>query len=765
MSIIRSLGRESDVCACAHWSGRLLLAALISLTIAPLTLSAQTPARDSIRADSSARADSLRQVQRLNPVVTTAARDARELRRLPVSMSVVDSATLAKTSTISLSEALRTVPGVRADGLFGGDDVKLSIRGSGVRSGFGVRGIGVLLDGVPITEPDGQTRLDLLELGSARRIEVVRGPASALYGGAGSGGVINIITKTGREAPGLTLRMLGGGMGVDSALSRKIDGAWGGARGPVDAYLQASWTDLDGYRSHAWNDMRRANARVNWQAAADTRVGFDASWSTLDMRIPGALTRPEWVTAPTTAEPNNVLNDFARRDERWRAGARLTHAIAGGASGTIDGFAFLSGRTLDHPIFRYIDQNQHRVQLGAKHAIEFDAAAVRTRLTTGVDYDRAYGASWQYANVGGSRVLDRVCVSDAARGISSIPCVDQRTAFPTIGAYGQTESSIGRLTATLGARYDRVTYDIDDRIIAANSIEQQFGQLSPKLALSWQVARGVSTYLSIARGFDVPTSGELTASPDTLRGLNTDLEPARLVNYELGAKALVGDRMLVDVALFRTDVDGEFISRSVIIPGVTFPRTIYENVGESRRLGFESSATAYLAPSFDATASYTLAAYTLRRFAGTEIGPDFLPVQRDYAGNQMPGVPRHRAAVELRWRPADAVSTTLWGEWQSRTYIDNANTPDGFVYVRQTRTGMPPLELAVPFGALPSYGLVHASASWRVRAVDLFASVQNLLDRDYVSNAAINAANGRFYYPGAGRTLMLGVTLSAFGGQ
>ncbi|MFY7923845.1 MAG: TonB-dependent receptor plug domain-containing protein, partial [Gemmatimonas sp.] len=129
-----------------------------------------------------ATADSAARARALNPVVTTATRDARELRKLPVSVTVIDTTTLARTSQVSLTEALRTVPGVIAGNLFGGDDVRLSIRGSGARGGFGVRGIGILLDGVPITEPDGQTRLDQLDLGAARSIEIVRGPGSAMYG-------------------------------------------------------------------------------------------------------------------------------------------------------------------------------------------------------------------------------------------------------------------------------------------------------------------------------------------------------------------------------------------------------------------------------------------------------------------------------------------------------------------------------------------------------------------------------------------------------
>lgn len=204
--------------------------ALLAVSL-PLTLHAQRVTQERTKADSAAQ-DSTRKARALNPVVTTATRDQRELRKLPVSMTVIDTNTINRTSTVSLTEALRTVPGVIAGNLFGGDDVRLSIRGSGARGGFGVRGVGLLLDGVPITEPDGQTRLDQLDLGAARSIEIVRGPGSAMYGGAASGGVVNVITRSGRELQGVSLRVTGGGFGFDSVNLRKVDLSMGGAEAP-----------------------------------------------------------------------------------------------------------------------------------------------------------------------------------------------------------------------------------------------------------------------------------------------------------------------------------------------------------------------------------------------------------------------------------------------------------------------------------------------------------------------------------------------------
>lgn len=747
--------------------------------VAPLPAQSTRPASsraDSLRADSTARA------RALNPVVTTATRDARELRTLPVSVTVVDTTTIGRTSQVSLSEALRTVPGVIAGNLFGGDDVRLSIRGSGARGGFGVRGVGILLDGVPITEPDGQTRLDQLDLGAARSIEIVRGPGSAMYGGAASGGVVNVITRSGRELQGLSVRMTGGGFGFDSVNLRRVDLAAGGARGAFDAYLQASGTRINGMRVQNRNDMNRANLRLNYTrqvdgapapAATATRIGLDVAYSDLDMQIPGSLTDGAWRTEPWSADPLNVTGAYARREQRWRFGARASQGL-GTRFGTVEAFAFGTARTIDHPIFRVVDQNTHRVQGGLRHAIGFNApGALQVRLNTGLDVDRWYGDSRQWTNLGGRQGRSTPCVNDRVRNIVSVPCTNQFITLPGLGTYTSADITRGKATLTTGARYDRVTYDIEDRVRPAQSVNQSFDQVSPRMALRYDVKPGVSVYTSVARGFEVPTNSELTASPDTIQGLNTALRPSTLVNYEVGAKALLASRVLLDVAVYRTNVTGEFLSRTVVIPGVQFPRTIFENVGRTRRTGLELSATTLVAPWMDVVTSYTYARYVMTQFTGTEINERGQSVPANYAGKRIPGVPEQRVAAEVRLRPTSSLGITLWGEAQGRTYVDNANTVRGTIFTQVTQTGAPPRIVPVAFGAVPGYGLAHATLTYALpetrgartgaSRASLFVNVENLLDRRFVAAIATNSGNGRFYFPGAGRVVNAGVTMSTGG--
>ncbi len=676
----------------------------------------------------------------LTPIVVTATRDARSLADVPVAVSVADSVTIQSGRTAGLHEVLRLTPGMQATSRFGLDDVNLSIRGSGVRTTFGVRGVAVVVDGVPVTEPDGQTRLDIIELGSARQVEIVRGPASALYGGTASGGVVNIISRSAADASGATFRASGGSFGF-----RKYDASLGVSTSDRRAgmYLSGTWTESDGFRSHNSNLMKRVNLRSEWQAASQTRLSLEASASDLDMKIPGALTSAELTDNPFGAEANTVVNNHGRRDVRWRTGLKLTQGVSiMGQQSELTAYGFHGGRELDHPIFQVVDQNLHRTQLGARLALPFTTG---WRVTTGVDHDVLYGAAERYVNQGGNR---------------GALTVAQDTDIPSLGIYSQLEGRLTeRLGFTFGARWDQVEYGVTDLLNPAKSARPSFTQVSPKGTLSLKLGEGAAAYASVARGFDVPTLSEMTASADPTLGFNPELGAKRLWNYEVGVKSLVGGTFFVDGSVYHQAITGEILPRTVQVGGQGV--TIYENAGNSHHWGAELAVTAYLTPDIDLGASYTWSRFVLRDFAGTVTGSDGNPVTVDFAGNRLPGVPEHRMAAEFRIRPIQQLQLGVTAEWQSRLFVDNGNTESGVVYVRGF--GPQPSITAVPFKQVDSWGLVHLAASYQLAGQRLFLSVENLFDTRYVANSTLNASNGRFYSVGAGRYIAAGVSLSAFG--
>jgi iron complex outermembrane receptor protein len=683
-------------------------------------------------------------VTELAPVVVTATREERSLADVPAAVSVADSFTIKNSRSAGLHEVLRFTPGVQATSRYGLDDVNLSIRGSGIRTTFGVRGVAVLIDGVPITEPDGLTRLDLIELGAARQVEVVRGPASAVYGGVASGGAINIISRSGAESRGLNLRAQRGSFGF-----QKYDGSVGatfaGDRGSV--YLSGAYTDSRGFREANTNEMLRLNFRGDYRPAEHTRVAFEASTSDLDMRIPGALNLNEFDTAPYSAVADpNVVNRYARRDERFRTGVRLDQRVTLGRPVETMTYAFYGGRTLDHPIFQVLDQDLHRVQLGTRLRAGLDrATSPRLRATAGIDYDNLFGTDRRYVNAGGERGAIRA---------------DGYMALPNVGIYAQTEAMLGqRITLTGGARYDRVTYHLDNYLDPSLSADPTFAQLSPKGTATYRVNDGTSLYASVARGFEVPSSGEIAVSPNPGESFNTALEPKTLVNYEVGVKSLLAQRIFVDLAVFRANVHGEFLSRTVATEAG--PRSVFENAGRSRQTGVELGWTVLAADWLDVVGSYTFADFKLTDFSSLTVGPDGRSTLVDFSGNRLPGVPQHRLAGELRLRPAPNLSAGVGAEWQSRMFVDNANADAGVVYFKPFGPGA---VQQIAYTSVPAFALVHLNASYRWRGTTLFASLENVFNKRYIANVTINDGQGRFYGTGAGRYLAVGVALSAFSG-
>ena len=693
-------------------------------------------------------ADSARRAAALDPVVTTATRDARALREVPAATSVVDSTALARSRGVHLGDALRAVPGIQAGSLYGTEDVKITARGAGVRSGFGVRGVAVLLDGIPLTEPDGQGRLDLIDLGTAQRVEVVRGPVSALYGGAAGGGAVNIVTRGGRESPGWQLRAVAGDFNM-----RRADVAFGHGNDAADVLVSASYTGLEGYRDASQGTNRRARVLTRWGDAGGPHYTVDAAWSLLDQRIPGALTQGEWDLRAEGAESTNVANRFRRVEERVRLAGRAQAPAAGGA---LDLWAVLTNRANTQSIFQYLSQVQQRLQAGAQFARAWPAAPLAPRLTVGADGDRARGPQTNYTNSGGAPRLSPPCVNSG--GAVSVACVDQFADATATGAFAQLELTRGALTVTAGLRSDAILYDISNEIRPAQFLHRTFDQLSPKVALRWRVSPTLTAYAAAARGFEVPTATELSTSPDTMRPFNDALGAASQWSYELGARGTVGSRLTYDVSVYRAIVEGDFVSRTVAIPGVPVPRSIFENAGRVRRTGIELAGTWLVTPWLDARGTYTLSDHVFEQYLTTLTNAAFATVSYDAAGNRVPGLARHRAVLELRATPRDNIGVSLWGEGQGGIPVDVTNASSGIVYQRTSAATAPPAGRAIPFRALTHTLVTGAAATWRIGDATLFAQVDNLLDERWASNVTINASNGRFYYPAPPRTISAGIS-------
>jgi iron complex outermembrane receptor protein len=681
---------------------RVFVCLVIASGYAGATVAAQQPQRPD-----SSRGDSLHPVL-LPPVIVSVTRSPTDPGHVPFAVAVIDRNEIAHgRPLLGLSETLVTVPGIYvADRHNPSQDDNLSIRGFGARSAFGVRGIKVLLDGIPQTLPDGQGQLSNVELAGVNHIEVLRGPSSSLYGNA-SGGVISLSTDTAAPAAAEpTLRVEGGSYGM-----RKGYGALAAPLGGGSLILDGTRLVMDGSRGHDSASTWRGSARYHRRLSDRTRLTVQLlAADSPRLQDPGALTAAEADTSPAAASPRNVVADAGKSVSQEQAGLGLEHAWATGGSLALSLFGVR--RDLDNATAAtYIQLGRwaYGVRASATHPVALGSHVMM--LTAGLD------AQWQHDDRL-NLTLDRV---DTTR--------NQLEHVSEIGPFVEARMDITHAaTLTLGARYDRVAFRVDDYLLADgdDSGSRLMEAPSASAGLTIDVDPLVQPYLSVSTSFDTPTTTELANRPTGPGGFNPDLQPQKAVNYEAGIRGRVPGAGDYTLSAYSADVRDELIPYEV--PGDP-TRRFYRNAGSARHQGIELGVTIEPLPRLRFVGAYS---YTALRFVTFRTATDTLD------GKHVPGVPTHYGHASVRYTWGGGVWTAVDVTTASALFADDANT------VR-----------------VSGWHTVTARAGWDGRLgpwhVSPFAAVQNLLDEHYIGSVSVNAQFGRYFEPAPGRNVYLGL--------
>lgn len=665
----------------------------------------------------------------LQPVEVTIAREAaRSTLDLPfaVTRTTPDSARPGLPHA-ALDELLLHLPGVTvANRGNPTQDPRIAIRGFGARSAFGVRGIRVLRDGIPLTLPDGQTPVDYLDLESVGSIEVIRGSASALYGNA-AGGVIDIRSADAPMEPFASRVRLW----ADSESGKRVTAFGGGTTSHASYQLHASVADNDGYRQHASQHLRSAFLRTQWTAAgadiAFHAMGFDMP----EAENPGALTRAEVRDNPRMADQGNVRKQAGKTVRQGQMGLTMERSLSGT---TIEGALYGGARSLDNPLaFRVIDIGRVTYGASLRARSPIQVAGITHRLGAGVDLQWQDDDRRNFANCNDALPSTNCPSPGVERGALLL---DQRERVSSAGVSVHDEIGIGSRVLLTGAmRADRVRFAVDDELVGPadpdDSGERTLSAISPMAGVVIRLPRRVSAYVNLSSAFETPTVTELATQPDGTAGLNPDLDPQYATTLEAGVKGTLFSRVRYDVATFATRVRDELIPYEVAGGG---GRRYFRNAGRTRRTGAEAGLTLYLA----GVEAGVAATYFDFEFAEYMVG-----AQR-FDGNQIPGIPRQQLQSYVTWRPgpvfvsAEAIMT-------GSAAADDAN---------QVRIpGYEVLHLRI--GGIPLRG-----ASWFSPVI----GVQNVFDRAYTPSVNVNATAGRYFEPAPGRVFTAGLTIG-FGGN
>ena len=634
---------------------------------------------------------------------------------VPFSISRIDAGQIQTASQqLSLDEPLQTVPGVFVLNPYNfAQDSRIAIRGFGARADFGIRGIRLIVDGIPATTPDGQGSVDGLDLGSAESMEVIRGPASALYGAA-SGGVILIETESGPATPFAETRWTAGD---DGFLQGQFKA--GGQLNRFSYLLSATSLDYEGYRNHSETENRRLNAKFSYDFSASSSL--TALINLIDLPLqndPGGLTLDEARADPDQARQRNLVFDGSESVEQEQLGLVYKRALN-------DFHSFELKTYHTHREFA----NKLPFPDGGQVAFErnffgggalYRFTADRLKLAAGFDYDQQDDARKRYDNLSG------------VRGPLSL---EQEEQIESLGLFATGSFELlEALTISAAVRQDYLDFEVDDAFMTDgdDSGGRSFEETSPMLGLIWEAVPGFAVFANAATSFETPTTTEF-ANPDG-GGFNPNLDPQSARSFELGIKGSSAFRersIRYELTAFHIKIDDALVPFVPFDANASSERDFYKNAGESERTGIEAAFQIELLKDVTADLSYTWSAFKYE---------DFETPDGDFSGNRLPGIPEHFANVRINYKHEDG----FFIRWNTRFigsfYADDANADTVDAYI------VSDLRL----------GIEKRVGAW---TFEPFIGLNNVFDHEYYANIRINAFGGRYYEPAPGRNLYGGLRL------
>ncbi len=660
----------------------------------------------------------------MREIVVSGSRVRESLLRTPAAVSVVSRAQYANARGIGLDDMLVGVPGVLVQSRGGAQDVRVTIRGYGARgngdrsNAGSMRGIRILSDGIPISEPDGRTALDLVDVGLADRIEISRSNLSALYGNA-SGGVVNLLTDLDFNDSYLSVDERGGSFGL-----RRDQVAYGFVAARGRGQLSASNSSFDGWRAHSTSQS--AQARLRFSAplgdSNSDRLLLIGDFANNLIRFPGPLTRAEYDANPEQASPIYVSRDERRWNRIGRVAGSLEHLFSDRQSVSLSLFAEPKSLQRSERA-RYRDFT--RFHVGGQTVWSLDTPiheGLRSRTAAGADEALQDGSIlfWNL-NPDGTR--------------STTIRANKREGANSAGGFVQQAFTWNDRWMLQGAlRYDNLWYVSQDFLDPSLDAQKHFTRLTPKVSVSWTRLEH-TVFAALGGGVEAPAFNEIDPPPpyDETTSFNPFLDAMHSTTYELGARGSLGNRFGrwgYDAGLYWIDTDNDIVPWN----GGAY----FYTAGRTRRRGAEAGLD------WRPTARLTL------RGTGTISKNEYLDYRNDvgdFSGNDMPGLPSVMWSASARMELPRGVGVTVSNEGLGEYFADDQNSVRTF-----------------------KYGLLHASLDYAVRGESLgfraFVSGRNLLDKDHFASVFINPLSDtpggplRYIEPGLPRQFVAGASLT-----
>jgi iron complex outermembrane recepter protein len=647
------------------------------------------------------------------PVTITATRFVETWLEIPLAINVLQKTDLQASKNCGVDEILAGVPGVLAQSRYGNQDVRLTIRGfgargAGARSNAGTtRGIRVLIDGFPETEPDGRTSFDLLDLSGAGRIEIVRSNASSIWGNA-AGGVMNVISNTTFESPYVNLQSSFGSFGF-----QKNSAQLGTTLGTGKFFFSFNNTKSDGWRNHSGSSQTLFNTGVVSPLGEKTSLGIYLSATTNIFRIPGPLSQAQFDSLAEQSDATYIKRDERRFNRLGRLGITLTHDLDEGNS--ITSSVFINPKYLQRSE-RGTFRDFNRYHVGGNLLFENRSqvsSTVKNIFLAGMDEAYQDGAILFY---GLTPSGDR----------DSTISQNKREGANNFGGFISDEIVLeGGWSFLLGARYDNISYFYDNFIEPAKNDSKSFARVTPKLGVTYKLSESHSVYANLGGGVEVPAGNETnpvtTSGFNQITDLNPLLEPIISTTYEIGTKGITNlnkeqqDGLLTyDLALYLIDVKNDIIPYS----GGQF----FFTAGKTRRMGVEFGGRMQFKNGISGGIAITGSSNKFIDYVIDSVHYGASGRFVDLKDNKVPGLPDLFYNIDVRYAPEVLkgffVKANLHGigsyfaDDRNKYDVPSATVVDGMIGFERVALGTSPVSISGFFGVNNLFDKKYAASVW-----------------------------------------------------
>lgn len=628
----------------------------------------------------------------------------------PISVSIINTKEIQDIlPQLSLHDYINTVPGIFALNANNfSQDLRVSIRGFGARSAFGIRGIKILVDDIPETTPDGQGQIDNLNIGAIEKLEVIRGPSSALYGNA-SGGIINITTKDDFES-----NFVKTGITYGAYNFKQYQIQSGYKLNNSSFILNAANTLTNGYRENSGFKNTNINLKIKQSISANTKLNAQINYSDSPYAgDAGGLTLDEVNSNRRQARTRNLNFNTKEAIKQFKAGVSLNHLWE---NNTFKTYGFYSSRDfyglLPFEFGGIVDLGRDYFGLGASYNHKHESEKNKNTFQIGFDFGKQNDDRSRYYNLNGDQ---------------GNKTLDQTELFTSFGIYAVNHFKFNKFLLHSSIRYDYNKIEAKDEFLSNGdqSGELKWNSLNPAIGLNFQFAKGHNLYTNFSTSFETPVLSELSANPTNEGGFNESLKPQKAHNYEIGYKVKT-KKVYGELALFYIRSEDDIIPYEI----ETFPgRTFYKNAGRTNRKGVELNYGMNILTNLNLDITYSFSDFRYDKYSNTTDSFD---------GNELPGIPKHMGAITLFYQNEKGLKLRLKNRYVGKLYVNDENGILDKDY------------LSTDF---------NVGYNWKLNNLELipFFGINNLFDTKYNDNIRINAFGDRYYEPAPGINLYGGI--------